>query len=46
LSAAGYPLVAALNALGEAVDARVASLREPIPGSLSANFHVVAEVPA
>jgi SAM-dependent methyltransferase len=42
----GYPLVAAINAASEAVDGRVASLREPIPGSLTANFHVVAEVAA
>jgi SAM-dependent methyltransferase len=40
----GYPLVAAINAVSEAVDSRVTSLREPIPGSLTANFHVVAEV--
>lgn len=38
------PLVAAINAGAEAVDARVASLREPIPGSIFANYHVRAEV--
>lgn len=31
-----------LNRLGAALDARVASLREPRPGSLAANLHVVA----
>ena len=33
-----------LNRAGAALDARVASLREPRPGSLTANFHVVATV--
>jgi SAM-dependent methyltransferase len=37
------PLVAGINALAAAVDARVATLREPGPGTLFANFHVVAE---
>jgi SAM-dependent methyltransferase len=32
-----------LNRVGAALDRRVASLREPIPGSLTANFHVVAQ---
>ena len=32
-----------LNRTGAALDRRVASLREPIPGSLTANFHVVAD---
>jgi SAM-dependent methyltransferase len=40
----GYPLVAAINAVAEAIDRRVPSLREPIAGSLIPNFHVVAEV--
>ena len=31
-----------LNRIGGALDARVRSLREPRPGSLTANFHVVA----
>lgn len=39
------PPVWALNRVGAALDRRVASLREPIPGSLIANFHVVATVP-
>jgi SAM-dependent methyltransferase len=33
-----------LNRTGSALDARVASLREPRPGSLTANFHLVAKV--
>lgn len=40
------PLVAAINATAEAVDARVASLREPLPGTVFANYHVRAEVAA
>jgi SAM-dependent methyltransferase len=36
----------ALNTLGAALDARVTSLREPQPGSLIPNLHVVAERPA
>jgi SAM-dependent methyltransferase len=38
------PPVWALNRIGAALDARVASLREPVPGSLIPNFHVVATV--
>jgi len=38
----GTPLVVGLNALGEAIDRAVPMLREPIPGSLNANFHVEA----
>lgn len=37
------PFVAALNTLAEAIDRRSARLREPGPGTLHANFHVVAE---
>ena len=37
------PIVAALNTLAVAVDARSARLRNPGPGTLHANFHVVAE---
>jgi SAM-dependent methyltransferase len=40
----GFPLVAAINTVGEAIDRRVPSLREPVAGSLIPNFHVVAEV--
>ncbi|HSL66171.1 MAG TPA: class I SAM-dependent methyltransferase [Gaiellaceae bacterium] len=38
------PVIALLNAAGEALDARVPALREPQPGTLFANYHVVAEV--
>ena len=41
-----HPPVWVLNRLGAALDARVRSLREPLPGSLIANFHVVATVGA
>ena len=37
------PIVAVLNTLAEAVDGRSARLRDPAPGTLHANFHVVAE---
>ena len=37
------PFVAGLNTLAEAIDGRSARLREPGPGTLHANFHVVAE---
>jgi SAM-dependent methyltransferase len=38
------PPVWLLNRVGAALDARVRSLRDPVPGSLIANFHVVATV--
>jgi SAM-dependent methyltransferase len=38
------PPVWLLNTLASAVDARVRTLREPVPGSLIANFHVRATV--
>jgi SAM-dependent methyltransferase len=38
------PFVVALNAAGEALDRAVPMLREPVPGSLNANFHVEAVV--
>jgi len=38
------PPVWALNRLGPALDARVRMLREPVPGSLIPNLHVVAAV--
>jgi SAM-dependent methyltransferase len=41
-AAAALPLVAGVNALAAAIDARVAILREPVPGSLVANYHVTA----
>ena len=36
------PFVALLNGAGEAIDRAVPLLREPVPGSLTANFHVEA----
>jgi SAM-dependent methyltransferase len=36
------PPVWLLNRMGAALDARAASLRQPVPGSLIPNFHVVA----
>ena len=38
----GVPFVVALNAAGEGLDRAVPMLREPVPGSLNANFHVEA----
>jgi SAM-dependent methyltransferase len=38
----GRPAVAALNALGEALDRAVPPLRSTIPGTLHANYHVEA----
>jgi SAM-dependent methyltransferase len=38
----GVPFVVALNAAGEGIDRAVPMLREPVPGSLNANFHVEA----
>jgi len=40
---AGRPLVWTMNTLAASLDRRVPSLCEPIPGSLTVNFHVVAE---
>ncbi|HSC90716.1 MAG TPA: class I SAM-dependent methyltransferase [Gaiellaceae bacterium] len=45
-AAAAKPGIAAVNAACEALDRRVPSLREPQPGTLFANYHVVAEVAA
>jgi len=42
---AAHPPVWLLNRLGAALDRRVVSLREPLPGSLIPNFHVVADAP-
>jgi SAM-dependent methyltransferase len=42
VSEAARPVVAALNTLAGTLDSRVSVLREPIPGSLFANFHVTA----
>jgi len=38
------PLVAGINTVAEAVDGGSARLREPAPGTLFANLHVVADV--
>ncbi len=43
--ALGRPVIAAINRAAEALDRRSARLREPGPGSLHANFHVLAEKP-
>jgi len=45
LAAVARPVVAGINAAAEAIDSRSAKLREPGPGTLFANFHVVAELP-
>ena len=37
------PLIASINAAAAAVDRAVPRLREPGPGTLFANYHVVAE---
>lgn len=42
VGAVARPLVTALNAAAEAVDGRVARLREPGPGTLHANLHALA----
>jgi 2-polyprenyl-3-methyl-5-hydroxy-6-metoxy-1,4-benzoquinol methylase len=42
LRALGAPFIALLNAGGEALDRAVPLLREPVPGSLNANYHVEA----
>jgi hypothetical protein len=42
---AARPLVAAINTVAMGIDGRSARLREPGPGGLFANFHVVAETP-
>jgi len=45
LSALARPLVAAINTVAMGVDSRSARLREPGPGGLFANFHIVGEAP-
>ena len=39
------PLIAGINTVAMAIDQRSVRLREPGPGGLFANFHVVGEVP-
>jgi SAM-dependent methyltransferase len=46
LGALARPVVAGINTAAAALDARSTLLREPGPGTLFANFHVVAEKPA
>jgi SAM-dependent methyltransferase len=41
-AALARPPIAALNRLATALDGRVALLRDPVPGALFANYHVVA----
>jgi SAM-dependent methyltransferase len=43
LAGAAGPLIAGLNSAATALDARVALLREPVPGALFANLHLTAE---
>lgn len=45
LGAIARPLVAALNTAAMAVDRHTPMLRDPVPGALFANLHVVATVP-
>jgi SAM-dependent methyltransferase len=44
LGALAKPLVAVINTVATGIDGRSARLREPGPGGLFANFHVVGEV--
>jgi SAM-dependent methyltransferase len=41
---AARPFVYVLNRIGRSLDRRTSLLREPLPGSLIANFHVTADV--
>ena len=43
---AARPAIALLNTTAAALDRRVALLRDPVPGALFANLHVVAVKPA
>jgi SAM-dependent methyltransferase len=45
VSVLARPLIVALNAIAAALDRRVAILRDPVPGALFANLHVVAVKP-
>lgn len=45
VGALSRPLIAAINTAAEAIDNRSSKLRDPGPGTLHANFHVVAERP-
>jgi SAM-dependent methyltransferase len=46
LRPAARPFVAGVNTAAAALDQRVTSLREPVPGSIFANYHVSAAVAA
>jgi hypothetical protein len=41
-AAVARPAIGALNRVATALDGRVALLRDPVPGALFANLHVVA----
>ena len=45
LGGVARPLIAAINSVAGTIDQHSSSLREPGPGTLFANFHVVAEAP-
>jgi hypothetical protein len=45
MGALARPLVAVINTVAMGIDARSARLREPGPGGLFANFHIVGEAP-
>lgn len=45
LGALARPLVAAINTVAMGIDTHSARLREPGPGGLFANFHIVGETP-
>jgi len=45
IRAAARPLIAGINTVAGTIDRHSSSLREPGPGTLFANFHVVAEAP-
>ena len=42
----GYPFVWTLNGAGALIDGLSRRLREPVPGTIFANFHVVADAPS
>ena len=37
------PIVAVVNVTARAIDGALPSLREPLPGTIFANYHVVAQ---
>ena len=45
LGALARPLVAAINSAAMGIDTHSTRLREPGPGGLLANFHIVGETP-